>query len=327
MLKKLLKSMLLAGVTCMAASTAAAAAYPDQPIRVVLPYSPGSSGDIAFRHLQPLLTEELGQTIIIDYKSGAAGNIGAQYVARARPDGYTLLLGATNNFVINQFLYKNMGYDPLTDLDPIGIVVQVPAFVYINAEVPAQNFAEFKAYAKANPGKLNYGTPGAGTTPALSGWMLSDAIQGDMTEISYRGSPPGVQALLANEIQVYIGGYGIASSHLSNDGDGKLRVLAVALPERYSELPDVPTTKEVGIENAVVSNWWGLAAPAGTDPAIIARWEEALQKVLANKKLQKSLITQGFVVDTGSTQDFRDDMQREAPYWDEVTKKAKVKVN
>lgn len=323
MLGKKLKPILLAFVTCMAANSVAAT-YPDQPIRVILPYSPGSTGDLAIRNLQPLLTEELGQTIIIENKSGAGGNIGAQYVARANPDGYTLLLGATNNFVINQFLYKDIGYDPFADLAPIGKVVYVPAFIYINAELPVENFAEFKDYAKNHPGELNYGTPGAGTTPALSGWMLSEATQGDMTEIGYRGSPPGVQALLANEIQVYIGGYGIASTHLPS---GKLRALAVALPERYDALPDVPTTKEVGINEAVVSNWWGLAAPAETDPAILARLEQALQKVLDNKELQEKLITQGFVVGSGTTQSFKNELQQEAPYWQDIIKKAKIKVN
>lgn len=323
MLGKLLKLSSLIFVTCVA-TYSMAASYPDQPIKIILPYSPGSTGDLAIRHLQPLLTKELGQTIIIEYKSGAGGNIGAQYVARAKPDGYTLLLGATNNFVINQFLYKDIGYDPFIDLAPISRVVYVPAFIYINAEVPATNFEEFKDYAKNHPGELNYGTPGAGTTPALSGWMLSEAVEGKMTEIGYRGSPPGVQALLANEIQVYIGGYGIASTHLPS---GKLRALAVALPERYSELPEVPTTTEVGIDDAVVSNWWGLAAPAGTDPAILARLEQALQKILENKELQKTLSTQGFVVGSGTSKSFKEEMKQEAPYWQEIVRKAKVEVN
>lgn len=323
MLKKLVKPMLFslaAGIS----STALASTYPEHPIRIVVPYAPGSTGDLAIRQIQPLLTEELGQPIIIENKSGAGGNIGAQYVARAKPDGYTLLLGATNNFVINQFLFTDLGYDPLIDLDPITKVVYVPAFIYINAEVPAKNFAEFKDYAQRHPGQLNYGTPGAGTTPALSGWMLSEAIQGDMIEVSYRGSPPGVLALLANEVQVYIGGYGIASSHLESE---KLRALAVALPERYAELPEVPTTKEVGIEDVVLSNWWGLAAPANTDPAILTQLEHALHTVLQNTALQKALSTQGFVVTSSTAQQFKEEMQSEASYWQTIIQKANLEVN
>lgn len=308
---------------CIGFSSLANAAYPERPVRVVLPYAPGAAGDIVFRQLQPALAKELGQTVVVDYKSGAGGTIGGLDVARAAPDGYTLLLGATNNFVINQFLYPGMGYDPLKAFEPIAKIVDVPAFIYMNTKVPAKNFAEFSAYAKQHPGVLNYGTPGAGTTPALSGWMLSDAIGGKMEQITYRGSAPGVQALLANEIQVYIGGYSIASSFL---GTGKVRALAVALPKRFSETPDVPTTAEVGVEKAVVSNWWGLAAPAGTDPAIIARLENAVKKVLADPELQQKLREQGFVAGNLSARQFKADLQKEAPYWQDIIKKAGVKL-
>ncbi len=300
------------------------AAYPDQPVRIVLPYSPSAAGDIVLRIVQPLLSKELGQSVVIEYKSGAGGNIGSQFVARAEPDGYTLVLGATNNFVINQYLYKDMGYEPLKDFEPIGKVVDVPAFVYMNTQVPAKNFAQFKDYAKAHRGEMNYGTPGAGTTPALSGWMLSDAVGGDMVAVQYRGSGPGVQALLANEIQIYIGGYGIASSYLST---GKIIPLAVASAHRFDALPDVPTTGEVGIGNAVVSNWWGLAAPAGTDKAIIDTLSKALQKALANPEVRKKLAGLGFVAAPGSPVQFKEELAKEAPYWKGVIEKAGVRLN
>ncbi|TAL81561.1 MAG: tripartite tricarboxylate transporter substrate binding protein [Candidimonas sp.] len=305
-------------------SAMANAAYPDHSIRVILPYAAGAAGDIVFRVLQPGLTKALGQPVILDYKSGAGGNIGTQEVVRAAPDGYTLLLGATNNFVINQFLYKSMSYDPSKALVPIAKVVDVPAFIYLNAKVPAHNFAQFKFYAEKHAGILNYGTPGAGTTPALSGWMLSEAVRGNMTAVTYRGSAPGVQALLANQIQVYIGGYGIASAYLPS---GKLRVLAVALPERFAALPNVPTTKEVGIGNAVVSNWWGMAAPKGTPAAVVERVEQALHKVLSDPVIQKKLQNQGFVVSLENTATFTANLRKEAPYWEDVIKRAGVVVN
>ncbi|NYT38133.1 tripartite tricarboxylate transporter substrate binding protein [Allopusillimonas soli] len=326
MLNKILSfKVWLAAVLLAGASGAAYAAYPDQqPIRVVLPYSPGAASDIVMRVIQPFLAEELGQTIVLEYKSGAGGNIGSQYVARAEPDGYTLLLGATNNFVINQFLYKDMGYDPLKDLAPVTKVVDVPAFIYMNTQVPAKNFAEFKAYAHEHPGTLNYGTPGAGTTPALSGWMLSEAIGGKMVAVQYRGSGPGVQALLSNEIQVYIGGYGIAASYLST---GKIVPLAVAAQKRFEALPDVPTTHELGIGQAVVSNWWGLAAPAGTSPDIINTLNAAMQKVLANPEVEKKMTRLGFVVNPSSAEQFQQNLAKEAPYWQDVINKAGVKIN
>jgi len=319
-LKTIFIGLLMLACACGPAS----AAYPEQPLRVVLPYAPGAAGDIAMRIIQPALSEILGQSVVIEYKSGASGNIGSQYVARAQPDGYTLLLGATNNFVINQFLYKDMEYDPLKDLAPIGKVVDVPAFIYSSAAVPAENFAQFKAYAAAHPGELNYGTPGAGTTPALSGWMLSDAVKGKMVAIQYRGSAPGVQALLANEIQVYIGGYGIAASYLST---GKIRPLAVASDERFAALPQVPTTHEVGIGDAVVSNWWGLAAPAGTDPAIIAKLDGALQQALARENVKQQLTAQGFLPRPGSASEFTELLAREAPYWQSVVKRSGARLN
>ncbi|TEA77005.1 Bug family tripartite tricarboxylate transporter substrate binding protein [Allopusillimonas ginsengisoli] len=311
-------------LTLTGVSAPAYAAYPDQPVRIVLPYAPSAAGDIVMRILQPLLSDELGQPVVIEYKSGAGGNIGSQAVARAAPDGYTLVLGATNNFVINQYLYKDMGYDPLTDFEPIGKVVDVPAFIYLNTEIPAKDFAQFRDYAKAHPGELNYGTPGAGTTPALSGWLLSEAVQGDLVAIQYRGSGPGVQALLANEIQVYIGGYGIASSYLST---GKIIPLAVASAQRFDALPDVPTTAEVGIGDAVVSNWWGLAAPVGTDKAIIDTLSAALQKALANPDAREKLAKLGFVVEPGSPEQFKASLAREAPYWKDVIEKSGVKLN
>lgn len=304
-------------------SAAANAAYPDHPIRVVLPYAAGAAGDIIFRVLQPGLNKALGQTVILDYKSGAGGNIGTQEVVRAAPDGYTLLFGATNNFVINQFLYK-LRFDPLKALEPIAKVADVPAFIYLSSKVPARNFAEFAAYAQKHPGVLNYGTPGAGTTPALSGWMLSEAVHGNMTAITYRGSAPGVQALLADQIQVYIGGYGVASAYLPQ---GKLRVLAVALPKRFAALPDVPTTAEVGIGDAVVSNWWGLAAPKGTPAPVVDRIQSALHAVLSDPAIQKKLESQGFVVNLGSPAQFKADLQREAPYWHNVVQRSGAKIN
>lgn len=314
----------LSGATLVLMSASALASYPDQAVRLVLPYAPSAAGDIAMRVVQPSLSKALGQPVVIEYKSGAGGNIGSQFVARAQPDGYTLLLGATNNFVINQFLYKDMGYDPLKDFEPIGKVADVPAFIYMNTQVPAKDFAQFKAYAKAHPGEMNYGTPGAGTTPALSGWMLSEAVGGQMVAIQYRGSGPGVQALLANQIQVYIGGYGIASSYLST---GKILPLAVAAEKRFAALPDVPTTAELGIGDAVVSNWWGLAAPAGTDKAIIDKLSDALQKSLADPEVRKQLAQLGFIAGHDTPVQFKASLAKEAPYWQRVIEKSGVKLN
>ncbi|MEN4922931.1 tripartite tricarboxylate transporter substrate binding protein [Achromobacter spanius] len=308
-------------VLAVAAAPAARAQYPEHPIRVVLPYAPGAAGDIALRQIQPLLEKRLGQPVVVDYKTGAGGNIGAQEVARAKPDGYTLVLGATNNFVINQFLYRKLGFDPIADLEPVGKLADVPAFIYIGAQVPASDYAQFQRYARAQTGKLNYGSPGMGTTPHLSGYRLSKAMGADMTHIAYRGSAPGVQALLANEIQLYIGGYSIAAAYMPQ---GKVRALAVAAPERFAGLPDVPTAAQAGMPDAVQGNWWGFAAPKGTPADRVARFAGALHDVLGLPEVRQAYLANGFVPGRDTPSEFGAAWRREAAQWQSVVRDSGV---
>ncbi len=272
----------------LGAAGAAPAAYPEQPLRVILPYAPGAAGDIIFRMIQPELSRELGQTVVIDYKTGAGGNIGTQMVARAKPDGYTLLFSATNNFVINQFLYMKMGYDPLKDLHVINKVADAAAFVYVNAQVPVKTMAQFRDYVQR-----------------------------------HRGSAPGVQALIGNEVQMFIGGYGLGAAFLP---EGKIRALAVALPERFPALPDVPTIDELGYKDVVVSNWWALAAPAGTDARILDQVEKALDKVLADPAIRDKLMAQGYVASSTPAARFRADLPAQARYWQDVVRKSGISI-
>ncbi|KAA1283640.1 Bug family tripartite tricarboxylate transporter substrate binding protein [Alcaligenes faecalis] len=298
--------------------------YPDHPVRVVIPYPPGAAGDIIFRILQPELSRELGQTVITDYKTGAGGNIGTQMVARSKPDGYTLLFSATNNFVINQFLYKNMGYDPFKDLHVINKVADAAAFVYVNGELLVKNMAEFRDYVQQRKGQVNYGTPGAGTTPELSAWKLSEALEGDMLGIHYRGSAPGIQALLSNEVQMFVSSYGLGAAFLP---EGRLKALAVALPDRFPALPDVPTMEELGYKDVVISNWWALAVPAGTDTEIVAKIEGALEKVLADPEIRKKLLDQGYLLSKVSSEEFRKGLPAEADYWHDIVTKAGISLD
>ncbi|AVJ28751.1 Bug family tripartite tricarboxylate transporter substrate binding protein [Achromobacter spanius] len=300
---------------------AASAQYPEHPIRVVLPYAPGAAGDIALRQIQPLLEKRLGQPVVVDYKTGAGGNIGMQDVARAKPDGYTLVLGAANNFVINQFLYRKLGFDPLTDLAPVGKLADVPAFVYVSAQAPAADWRQFQQYARAHSGKLNYGSPGMGTTPHLSAYRLSKAMGADMTHIAYRGAAPGVQALLANEVQLYIGGYSVAAAYVPQ---GKVRALAVASPERFAGLPDVPTAKEAGMPDAVQGNWWGLAAPKGTPPDRIARFAAVLHEVLGLPEVRQAYLANGFVPGQDTPASFGTSWHDEARQWESAVRESGV---
>jgi tripartite-type tricarboxylate transporter receptor subunit TctC len=231
------------------------------------------------------------------------------------------VLGATNNFVINQFLYRKLGFDPLADLEPVGKLADVPAFVYVSAQVPAQDYAQFAQYARAQAGKLNYGSPGMGTTPHLSGYRLSHAMGAGMTHIAYRGSSPGVQALLANEIQMYIGGYSIAAAYMPQ---GKVRALAVAAPERFAGLPDVPTAAEAGMPDVVQGNWWGFAAPKGTPPERVARFADVLHEVLALPEVRQAFLAGGFVPGQDTPASFASAWRREAPQWQAVVRESGV---
>lgn len=307
------------GVLLTGAVGVAFAQYPDKPVKLILPYAAGGAGDVLIRHVQPRLEKRLGQPIVIDYRTGAGGIIGTREVVNAPADGYTLLFAPTNNFVINQFLYAKMGFEPLEALAPVTLVCDTPYLIYNNSTVPAATFAEFAAYARANVGKLNYGSPGAATVPHLSGYMLSEWLGANMTHVPYKGANPGVQALLANEVQMFIISFGTAGVHVAS---GKLRALAVAAPTRLPVLPNVPTTKEVGLpEGVILGNWWGIAGPRGLDPAIAARVSEAVRAVLGEEEVRKRYAEMGAIPVGNSPKEFADRMRSEAGSWKEIIAK------
>lgn len=319
---RLLSMFLRFGVVSLAmAASMARADWPERPIRVVVPYSAGSAGDLVLRQMQPALQARLGQPLIVDNKPGAGGNIGAMDVVRAKPDGYTLVLGATNNFVINQYLYKSMDFDPLTALLPITRVVDVPSVLFINSTVPARTYREFSDYARAHPGKLNFGSPGSGTAPHLSALALSEAMGAQMTHVPYKGAQPGVTGLLGNEVQMFLVGYGVAGAQLAG---GRIRALAVASKERLKVLPDVPTASEAGVPDVILSNWWGLAAPRGTDMAIVNRLASEVRAIQAQPDTQQFLSSHGFVPTANSPQDFAQQLTREAALWKGIIVKSGV---
>ncbi|WP_413816440.1 Bug family tripartite tricarboxylate transporter substrate binding protein [Pigmentiphaga sp.] len=235
-------------LSAFSAGAQGADTWPSRPIRVVVPYAPGNAGDVTFRIVQQELEARLGANFFIDNKSGASGNIGAEDVVRAAPDGYTLLLGATNNFVTNQFL-ATLRYDPTRDLVPISVINNAPAVVVVNASLPVNDLVELTAYAKKHPGKLNYGTPGSGTAPHLIGALYAQSAGIELVHVPYRGSPPAVQALLAGDVQIFFASAGISTvaGHIAS---GKLKALAVAAPQRMPALPEVKTTVEQGMP------WW-----------------------------------------------------------------------
>jgi len=311
------------GVTSIFVLTAFAA-YPEKPIRIVLPYPPGGGGDLLIRAIQPMLEKRLGQSVVIDYKTGAAGNIGANEVVNAVPDGYTLLLGATNNFVINQHLFPKLGFDPGVAFAPVTVMIEQPYVVVISSQVPARTFNEFTTYAKANVGKLNFASPGAGTVPHMSALMLSDQLGAKMVHVPYRGSQPAAMALAGNEVQLFIASYGIVSGQIA---DGKVRPIAVAADKRLALLPNVPTSAEGGLPPGILlGNWWGLAAPKGTDPAIVQKLARDIKAVMDDPEIQKKFLSQGSVPIASTPEEFRDRIQIETRQWKNIVEKTGVKV-
>ena len=261
---------------------------------------------------------------MLDFRTGGAGLIGVREVVKSAPDGYTLLFGPTNNFVIDQFLHKGMGYDPLQALTPVTVVAETPYLLVINAATPAKTYAEFAAYAKANKGKLNYASPGPATVPHLSGFLLDETMGAGMTHVPFRGNSPAIVALLAGEVQMIVHSYGSIAPLFAA---GKLRALAVGATERLKALPQVPTTAEAGIPDGVISsNWWALAAPAGTDADSVNRLARAAAAALAEPDVQKRFVEQGWIAGGAPPSEVAERLRREAATWKAIVERTGVKV-
>jgi tripartite-type tricarboxylate transporter receptor subunit TctC len=302
-------------------SSAGAAEYPERPITVIIPYAAGGAGDTIIRLLSPVLERNFGQPLVTDYRAGGGGTIGAQAVAKAVPDGHTLLLGATNNFAINQFLFPKVHFDPLTAFSLITKVADVPAVLFTNPQVPAKSLGEFIDYAKANPGKLSYASPSVGTTPHLAVERLMQLTGIELVHVPYRGAPQAMQALIANEVQLYLVGWGIGRGHVEA---GRIRALAIASEQRVAGIP-LPTAIESGVPGYVTSNWWGLAAPQGTPQPVVDRIYRAFAAALADATVQARLDDLGFVPG-GSAPSFLADTKAEAKVWAETISRGKLAI-
>jgi tripartite-type tricarboxylate transporter receptor subunit TctC len=279
-------SRALAGLA-LAASAAGAGAqeWPAKPIRIVSPYAAGGVGDTIFRVIAPVLEARLGQRFVIDNKTGAAGNIGTAEVVNARPDGYTLLFAPTANYAVNQHLFNNLGFDPVTQLDPIATVAEAPLIAVASANAPT-TLKDFASQARSNPNKFNFGSPGAGSPTHLAGVSFSQMAGNSMVHIGYRGTPPLVLAMLSGDVQLAFPTLTPVGPHLRA---GKLKALAVMGTQRVPELPGVPTTAEAGFPELVFGNWWVLAAPKGTDPKVVARLGSEVRAALADPAIRVKL--------------------------------------
>jgi len=306
-------TLMLLLVAC--SSAAAQSTYPNRPIRVVNPYGAGGLGDVGFRLIAPIIEKQLGQPLVIENKPGASGNVGAAEVARASPDGYTLLLGAVNNFATNQFVYRDMSFDPITAFDPIALIANAPTIVVVNPAVPVRSLQELAAYAKERPGKVNFGSPGIGTPPHLAAEYFANMANVSMTHVPFNGSPPVVHALLRNDVNVAFYTAGPISGPLKA---GTVIPIAVAASERPDFLPNVPTTKEAGYPALLTGSWIGLAAPRGTDPSVLDKLNAAVRQALAEPEIRKRYADIGMVPGNTSREQFSDLINAEASRWKKV---------
>jgi tripartite-type tricarboxylate transporter receptor subunit TctC len=288
--------------------------WPTRPIRLVIPYAAGGAGDATFRQVAPMVEKRIGQPFVIENKPGAGGNIGAAEVARAAPDGYTLLLGATNNFVTNQFLYK-MSFDPLKSFAPITVMSNAPTVVTVHPSLPVKTLKELAEYAKANPGKLNYSSPGIGTPAHLAAEYFSSLADIKMVHVPYRGGAPAAMALASNDVQVFFTPFTLIAGLVQKDA---VRMLAVAAPARMPFTPDIPTTAEAGFPDLLTGNWWGFVAPAGTDQKIVARLNEEFRTALKDAEVQQHYGQLGMIAVGNTPADFGEMLKSEAARWKKV---------
>ncbi|ANY63419.1 LacI family transcriptional regulator [Comamonas aquatica] len=304
-------------------SALAADAYPDKPLTMIVPFSAGGTTDILARIVGQALGQELGQTIIIENKPGAGGNIGAQQASRAKADGYTLFMGTVGTHAINQALYKKLPYDPVKDFAPLSRVANVPNLLVAHPSRPYKTVQEMIAYAKKHPGEVTYGSPGSGASPHVSGALFQSMTGAEMTHVPYKGSAPAISDLLGNQIAVMFDNMPSAIQHVRS---GKLRPIAVTTAKRSPELPDVPTIAEAGVPGYEATSWFGLWAVAGTPAPILTKLQTALTKVLKDPAVAKKIADQGGEVVIETPAQFDAFIKSEAAKWGKVVKESGAEV-
>ena len=266
--------------------------YPSRPITMVVPFPPGGSVDIMARQYSEPLSRVLGVPIVVENRPGAGGSVGAQYVARAKADGYTLVVSSQSSHLANPLTQPQVGYDPVKDFENIAILGRLPNALVVHSSLPFKTFKEFIDYAKKNPGKLNYGSGGVGSMGQLNVEMLKASTGAFTTHIPYRGGTPLITAVLGNEVQFILDNLVIMLPHIQA---GKVRALAVANDQRLPQLPDVPTLAEVGYPQLNLTSWIGIAAPAGTPDAAVQTLHKAVRQVAASPAMIANLKDRGVI--------------------------------
>jgi tripartite-type tricarboxylate transporter receptor subunit TctC len=306
------------------ASHAAAQTYPNRPIRIIAPFPAGGLVDVLARAVGEELSKALGQPIIVENKPGAGGNIGADLVAKADADGYTLLMTSPGIQSINQFLYKSMPFDPDKAFAPISLVADMPMLVVVHPKTNVKTLPELIAAARANPGKLSFGSAGIGTTGHLGQALLTHVAKIELTHIPYRGAAPSVTDLIAGQIDGVVDNPPTVMQHIRA---GTITALAVAAKERLAVLPNVPTSAEAGLPGWEASSWFGVVAPAGTPPDIIRRLHAEIAKAVRQPSMEKFTTQSGARMVGNTPEEFAALIVDERKKWGEIIKAANITAN
>ena len=312
----------LVAVACLVAGTASAQQFPSKPVRFIVAFSPGGIADTIARVVGQKMSERIGQPVVVENRSGASGNIGTEQAARAKPDGYTLLIH-TIPFVANASLYERMPYDPLRDFAPVSLLCASPAVLIAHPSLPAKSVAELLALAKAKPGALNYSAAGAGTNPHMAGELFNMLGGVDIVAVQYKGGGPALVAVLAGEVPITFQNISEAVPHVRS---GKLRALGVTSAKRAAALPDVPTIAEAGVPGYEFTTWHGVLAPRATPPRIVDLLSAKLAQVLRSPEVAPRFAQMGLDIIASSPAEFSAHLRKELDKWGKLVRERHIKV-
>jgi tripartite-type tricarboxylate transporter receptor subunit TctC len=314
---------LVVGTACLVgAAPARAQAYPTKPVTVIVPFTPGGSSDATMRAMSGKLGELLGKPLVLDNKPGANGTLGASMVARAAPDGYTLLIGSIGTYAITPSLLKTLPYDTVKDLEPLTLAVRTPNLIVVTPSFPANTVGELIAYMKKNPGKVTFASSGIGSTDHLTSVLFWQKTGTQGTHVPYKGGGAAITDVMAGHADVLITNLGVLSGHAKA---GKLKALAVTASKRANDLPQVPTLAEAGVKDLDVYSWQGISAPRGLSREVSVKLHAALVQTLQDKGVRSSLEATGFEVVGSTAAQFAEQLAAETARWKAVIDSAGIK--
>lgn len=321
---RLLAALLVAALPVVSVATPPPAAFPERPLRLIVPFPPGGGADTLARMIMARVAPALGQPIVVENRPGAGGNIGAESVARAEADGYTLLYGTNGTHAINPHLYGDLRFDPIKDLAPVSRMTEIAAVLVVNPKLPVQSVAELIQHARAHPGKVNFASAGNGTTSHLAGEMFKQAAGIRLVHIPYRGGAAAIADVVSGQVEMMIE---VMPNALPLARDGRVRALAVTTAQRSAGAPELPTLAETGMRGFDASAWDGIFVPAATPPAIVARLNAAIRVALEEPELVAALRARGATPVPGSPEAFARHIAASSELWGRAVRSSGAKVD